>query len=125
MHCIGDLFVIKGDDGAGLEWLYTRAHPDEQTLFLIVPVDRFTLAGGGDLRLSGGRTARCGESHWLPADTLGPKVDSITQDELKLVRRKVSNLAHGRLPVGPCDDDNDPEYEAHMALVEEARRKLP
>jgi hypothetical protein len=126
----GDLYVFHCATDAGLEWMIVREHPDEPDLLLAVPADDFPLVGTPDVVLPVGRslTARYGESAWLPkrAFVSRLRVGAVPPDALVLVRRKLADLARGR--ISATDDqreaDIDPEYEEWMDLVQQSRELL-
>lgn len=126
---VGDLYVFDIDTDVSIEWLVAREHPEDLNQVLLVPVDDFFLTGTPDLVLPVNRplTARCGETDWFPKSLLVPtsRVGTIPDDVLKLVRRRLADLARGRA-ITPTDlsVDFDPEYQDHMEDVEKARLTL-
>jgi hypothetical protein len=128
----GDLYVFDTGQDVAIEWLVVRAHPDDPDLILLAPVDDFPLAGTPDLvlpveRVGRPMTVRCGETDWFPRSLFTPdlRVDSIPDDLLALVRRRLADLARGRAlePQAPTID-LDPEYEDWLAEVAQARSTL-
>jgi hypothetical protein len=129
----GDLYFFPLDTGREPEWLVVRAHPDDPQLLLTVPMDPFPVAGPPDEVLPPGpagapRTARCGQGLWLPAGHLlaSLRVGTVSDEAVRLVRRKVAELARGQVIATPEQQlaDHDPSYESWLAGIELARRRL-
>jgi hypothetical protein len=126
----GDLFVFDTGEEAALEWLVVREHPDDPTLLLLAPGDDFPLSGPPDVALSRelvGQTLtiRCGESLWVPLHFCQQRLrtGSVPVGALRLVRRKISELARGRAEETEeqRQTEVDPEYQGWLALVARAR----
>jgi hypothetical protein len=127
----GDLYVFDTGQEVAIEWLVVRAHPDDPDLILLAPVDDFPLAGTPDLvlpveRVGRPMTVRCGETDWFPRALFQPdlRVDTIPDDLLALVRRRLADLARGRALPEAQAIDLDPEYEDWLAEVAQARSTL-
>jgi hypothetical protein len=129
----GDLYVFALPVDVALEWLVVREHPDDPDLLLAAPADDFPLVGTPDVLLpreSARRplTARCGETLWLPRDAFssGIHAETVPQEVLSLVRRKLAKLSRGR--ASGSDEqrqvDLDPEYGYWIGLVERCRDSL-
>src|SRR5262245_36477151 len=114
----GDLYVFRLDAEVAPAWLVVRAHPDDSHLLLSVPVDDFPWAGPPDVILPQGRTARCGQALWVPAGHLLPalRAGSVPEDVVRLVRRKVAELARGQVIATEQQQraDHDPAYEGWL-----------
>jgi hypothetical protein len=125
--------VFPVSESAALEWLVLRAHPDDPDLLLVLPCDDFPFAGTADVLLPADPaehrlTARCGQGLWIPAALLDARrrIGSRPGDGLRPVRRKLADLARGRI-TGTEEQhaaDADPEYEDWMGVVEGARERL-
>ncbi len=129
----GDLFVFDTGEDAALEWLVVREHPDDPRLLLLAPGDDFPFVGPPDVELPRdvvGRplTIRCGEALWVPDRFCQPRLrtDSVPLEKLRLVRRKIADLARGRTDESKEQRQvsADPEYEDWLGLVARARERL-
>jgi hypothetical protein len=132
----GQLYIFDTGD-IGSEWLVVRSHPDDPSIFLLVPVDDFSLVGTPDLVLPQeivGRplVVRCGESDWFPAKICESHllVGTVPEEMLKLVRQQLADLSRlGTVPTcqrltNRIDTDLDPEYEEWITEVARARNQL-
>lgn len=128
----GDLFLFSRDTAAP-PWLIVRTHPDDPSLLLAVPVDDFPLAGVPDVVLprEGVRrplTARCGQGLWIPAYQFVPplRVGVVPPDVVRLVRRKVAELARGEVCASEEQQrtDLDAAYVNWLSRVEATRERL-
>jgi hypothetical protein len=129
----GDLYLFRLGEGAALEWLVVREHPDDPGLLLMVPADDFPLAGTPDVKVPDELahrplSVRCGQGLWLPARQLEPhlRVGSLAAEALRQVRQKLAELARGQA-AGTEEQrqtDLDPEYEDWLGEVELMRQRL-
>lgn len=129
----GDLFVFDTGEDAAIEWLVVREHADDPSLLLLAPGDDFPLVGPPDVELPRdlvGRllTVRCGESLWVPVGFCQERLRTglVPVETLRLVRRKISELARGRADASEehRQTDADPEYEDWLGLVARSRERL-
>lgn len=131
----GDVFVIKTDVEAAIEFMVVRELFDDKSLVLMVPMDdAHPFVGPPDFdfpKSIAGRPliARCGQTFWMPKKSLLEKegychkVFSVSKRALSLVRAKIAKLARGMnyVPDEQLNMDCDPNYEDWIQLVTKAR----
>jgi hypothetical protein len=129
----GDLYVFDAGEEVALEWLVVRQHPDDSGILLLAPCDDFPLAGTTDVQIprelvDRPLNVRCGEALWVPLHFCQSRLrtGSVPEEPLRLVRKRIADLARGRIEGSEkdCQTDADPEYEDWLALLAQARERL-
>jgi hypothetical protein len=124
----GWIYVLPIQEEEMLEWLIVRAHPDDPSLFLIVPLGDFPLSGTADVKVRHvfPDKALCGLSTWVHGKVFerGHQVGSMDDEgvEMRLVRNFLASLARGRVEHTPegVAAEADPEYQSFSEGVARA-----
>ena len=126
----GDVFRFRA---ASLECVALFRHPDESTLWYVVPADQNPSVGTADVEVrrsdqSGPMTLRCGRGTWVPDDAfdLDKRIGQITTADVELARDKLSRIVRGGLTPSHEQQelDWDPDYQRWLDEVTRAVEKL-
>ena len=105
-----------------VSYLILSTHPDDESLFFVVPVDQVTfLVGVADVEIRNG-IARCGYGLWLSRSHFTGQHRCAVSDpaDLKKCRQKMADLARGQVKSTEEAEavECDPEYQHHCANLD-------
>ena len=124
----GDLFVSRASGNLPIEWLVVTCEPSR---LLVLPVDDSPLEGSRDLEVArphGTSWVRCGVAQRIGHRAFEPalRTGKLGSAALAAVREHRRSLGTAAVAASPAalDGDEDPDYRAWMADLEEAGARL-
>jgi hypothetical protein len=129
----GDLYVFKGSAAVGIEWALILQHPDDGSLWFMVPLDQNPMVGTWDVAVAessegGPGTLRCSRGIWVHKDDLwiGARSGFLEQWYVDKAKDRLAEIVNPeRDPKRIRSDvDFDPEYEDWIDEVTAAAERL-
>jgi hypothetical protein len=116
-----------------VDWAVIQEHPDDPSLLFVVPADDFPLRGPSDVVVPdeagrGPLVLRCGLGAWARSDYFAARrrVGELDPPALDAARKTLADMVRGGVEATDADrgDEDDPDYEDWMGLVEASRAAL-
>lgn len=110
----GDIYLIANtpsNPSVFIAWVVLGQHPDDKSLWSVVPYDDHFLVGNYDIQTNEVGVLRCGYSWWASETMLNHRIGFVKQEVVQEARTIIANLARGKTALVDREEvECDPTY---------------